>query len=102
MGLQVFSKTGFPLIQAQLRSGDLAGVSFVGDALELSISIICFGFTADHDFPFPPFFFLGFEVDDPFVTSFPLQLVKSGRGVVEGVGWAGECVCGVSTCVFYL
>ena len=49
-----------------------------------------------------PFLFLGFEVDDPFVTSFPPQLVKSGRGVVEGVGWAGECVCGVSTCVFYL
>ena len=43
---------------------------------------------------------LGFEVDDPFVTSFPPQLGKSERGVVEGVDWAGECMCGVSTCAF--
>ena len=46
--------------------------------------------------------FLGFEVDDPFVTSLPPPLGKSGRGVVEGVDWAGECMCGVSTCAFYL
>ena len=101
MGLQVPSKTGFPLIQAQLRGGDLAGVSLSVMAWNYRFLSFVFDSLLIMIFPFSSFF-LGFEVDDPFVTSFPLQLVKSGRGVVEGVDWAGECMCGVSTCAFYL
>ena len=99
-GLAGFQQNRIPTDSGPVEKWRSRGGKFCRWWLGIICFFICFWFTADHDFPLP--FFLGFEVDDPFVTSFPPQLVKSGRGVVEGVGWAGECVCGVSTCVFYL